>query len=659
MTSMKTNKYGYALSALLMVLLLVSVICMTTEKSFAEKKSKVITDHGVKGKLAVSFQFDVEEVPITLISPGGQKFSEGSKGVAVYRGEKWVLFEIEDAEKGEWKAEYDLGVNSVITYHILESEGGIAIQNFAVGKVNGSKAKVSFEVDRPVEAIRYSWVITASDESVTDEEGVRVGSGSAKSGEKVEDEIDLSDLSSSDGVVLSLYVEGTSPNGNEEFDTLLCDPFAYTNPDSPEAMKSYRVLIDHNNHYLEIDWEGLDDGSEHRIRVTADDNTDNYLMKEDLESDVTNTGLYYPADTKKLTVSLSYLYRGLYSKEKVVEIDLENGDYLLLEGENVTAGGNVILSYRSSKPAILSVFTGERQEPAERKDFETREEYEEALRKEGAEQYRIQEEGKISLPMQQSETVFYAEFEGEENVFHFVDTRLQYSAFPPEIVLYEDPDGMTYKEGEIEITGLISHGTSLTIDGAEVELGEDGSFSKKLTLKDGENVFELTASNELGVTATKVLTVYQGTGNRSRAAAGQEPLSINRVIKEELSQRGLSPWLPLLAALALSLILIIVFWLVLRKERSKGIILMLLMVMVDVIAAFLAAGSMLLSHVIAKDMGDTEILSMMERSFEETWKYMQLKDSLFNAGLVFTGVFVVGLVLTILLGIRLRKKNKV
>ena len=639
------------------VVLLFLLLCGSISlDAFAEKKTAVITTLQSSGKLAVSFQFDKAEVPITLISPDNKRYSEGSDGLSVYRGDKWALYEIENAAAGEWQAEYDLGANSSITYHILEQEGGISIMEFSVSDITGSSAKAHFKVDRPGEQINYSYTITATDNTLYEGEDVEVARGSAESGEAVDEEVDLSGLSSSESVTLNLFIEGYSPNGTEEFDNRSTDAFSFTNSSAPEAMENYIVFLDQTARSIEVDWSKNAGGNTHRVRVVADDREDDALINDVVESDITSTFTYYPEDSEKLTVYLSYEDNGVFSQPKIKEIDLVDGEYLKTAEAKASATGEIVLSYRSEEQSVLSVFTEEFESP-DRNSYESNADYLDALRSLGAEQYAINGEGEVSVPMNTPEADLYAEFLGQDNIYYTVDALKQYNSYPPEIILYEDPDGMTFEEEEIELAGRVSYGNLLTLNDEEVELGEDGGFSTTLTLEKGENLFTLKARNALGNEAQKVLTVYRGTGDRTTERSVGDDTSFNAVVKKELERRGLSPWLPALAALAASVLLILAALIFIRKDPKRSGAGLVFCIILNILTAALTGGAVYLFRTLGARTADMEFLSMMETSFDQAKEYMHTQKLVGTAAVVFLIMFAASVVLTVLTVIWRRKRK--
>ena len=139
------------------VALIVSCVLLPMAKVHAETKQGEITRMQSQGDLTVMFTFDSEVVDITFISPSGAKVTASDENVEYAAGDLWCTYRIRDAAAGSWKAEYDLGSNSQITYSIIEDDYGLWIQYFKVGAVSDGRIPFSFEADFAGETILYQY----------------------------------------------------------------------------------------------------------------------------------------------------------------------------------------------------------------------------------------------------------------------------------------------------------------------------------------------------------------------------------------------------------------------------------------------------------------------------------------------------------------------
>ena len=630
-------------AALLIAALLLAAFSgffLLPQKAHAETKTADITELSSDGKLAVSFEFDTREVPVTLISPDGKRYSEGTEGLKVYRGDLWALYEIENAKAGIWQAEYDKGSNSQIVYHIMDSEGGIAIQSFAVSNVTGSDADVSFLVDRPGEAISYSYTVTASNSRIDGIPEDVVLSGSATSGETVSEQADLSGFSSGEDCVLTLSIEGYGNNGNLEFDTMESDSFSYTNENAPEALGDFTVRLEQTICYAEVDWSEEADGWTILLSVVADGKTDNTVYTGVLDDGESFNSFYYPDGTKELSISVSYLDGNVFSAPKTKVIDLENGEYLKTGRETVTQSGQMPITFKVNEPRELSVdISGKVQK------------------------YRLSGESQINLSLTESDNAVYAYFEGDDKIVHIIDTEMEYSGASPEIIVYDDPDGMAFDSDKITLAGRIRYASSATLDGEDLAIDENGEFKTTLTLNKGENVFVLQALSSAGTAAEKTMTVYGGTGKPLPSGnTSDDTGTLSGMLRKALKDRGLPVFLPLFAALALSIIIIVIAIIRIKKRPKKGHrgSIILIFVLLDILFALGGGTAFYLYRLYDRRAGSMEFLSMMEESFESAEKFIETKQMFGKAALICTILFAACLIFTVavvLIAGRIKKRK--
>ena len=77
----------------------------------------------------------------------------------------------------------------------------------------------------------------------------------------------------------------------------------------------------------------------------------------------------------------------------------------------------------------------------------------------------------------------------------------------PVIEVTEPQSGTVVEVSRVVVVGHTEPGSALSVDGVNVQVGDDGSFSITLDLEDGMNVFRLSAMDDLGNEATMDLEV--------------------------------------------------------------------------------------------------------------------------------------------------------
>lgn len=496
-----------------------------TIKAKAETESTRIAAMPGGKDLTVMFSFDRENVDITFISPSGSRISRGDEGLEFAEGELWSTYRIPEAEEGSWQVEYDKGANSEIQYSILEESYGLWIQYVRQDRVDGENLTVSFQTDCESGDVRYNyelWAVNSEDSSMSD----MIFSGSARANQE---ETVTASLSSLNSGRYTLRLEISSREGDAEiFDSMTGEEFDFINKDLPPAMQGGRLYLDMGNHTCTLNWQDAKDYGDKSYKVIVSGGSGEIYHGE-LDSSVTDTTIVYPTDETVLRISLSCKKKSLWSEPLVWELDLQNGEILRTRTAEVTGEGQMAVEYAVSGESVLSLSV----------NGETG-------------QFLLKDSGLLGVSLQQGQNQIYGEFEGEGGVIYVLDELIYYDALPPEIVLYDNLDGKTFYEDYVDIIGTVGGG-SLSVNGEEFALGEQGEFCYRLSLSPGENVAELKATDSNGNVSMQVLTLYRG----DSFAAGRA----GQVLRE---------FLPLIGALFTSLLVILLALLFMRKREKKA-----------------------------------------------------------------------------------------
>lgn len=496
-----------------------------TIKAKAETESTRIAAMPGGQDLTVMFSFDRENVDITFISPSGSRISKGDEGLEFAEGELWSTYRVTQAEEGVWQVEYDRGDNSEIQYSILEESYGLWIQYVRQDGMTGESLTVSFQTDCESGDVRYDyelWAVNGEDSSMSEV----ISSGSARANQE---ETVTASLSSLNSGRYMLRLEVSSRDGDAEiFDSMTGEEFDFTNEELPAAMQGGRVFLDMSGHTCTLDWKDAKDYGDKGYRVIVSGSSGEIYHGE-LDSSVTDTTIVYPLDETVLQVSLSCRKKSLWSEPCIWVLDLQNGEALRTSEAEVTGQGQMAVEYAVSGERVLFLsVNGEEGE------------------------FLLKDSGSLGVSLQPGQNQVYAEFEGEDGVTYVLDRLIYYDALPPEILLYDDLDGKTFYEDHVDIIGAVSGG-SLTVNGEEAALDEQGEFCYRLPLSAGENVAELKAADSNGNVSMQVLTLYRG----DNSIGGR-------------TEQALRKYLPLIGALLASLLVIFLAFLFMRK-REKAV----------------------------------------------------------------------------------------
>lgn len=475
----------------------------------------------------VMFTYEGERPEITFLSPSGVEYAEGITPETVLmsaHGEGWSTYKVIAAEAGTWSVRCDKKNNEYVDYSFVEAVDGLSIQNFDLVSIEGNKATVSFLVNMGEdEQIWYNYTITAiagEDQSA----GKVLEKGGYYTGQNCEQNITLDLTSYSD---YRLLLEVTASQGLEMFDSMMSEPFSYENSATPVAMEDYTVLVNTSNNSCQLDWRNYSKGwnSEYTLLVIADGDTENPVYLN--QTTETQDSFFYPEGTKKVTIQLYYNTGGAQSEPCTKELDLTAGETLEIMTEDVTAGTQLELSYRVNAPTLLEVWINEE-----------------------SGQYNIEGTSSVFLPLNIGVNTVDARFAGSNNVTYQVSAQIYRDATPPVLLLYENLDGMTFKNAEAVISGEVQNAVKVTVNDVEVELGENGVFRHTLALTEGENNVTIVATSEAGIGIARNMQIIRKGGGIIAGGSYKE-------------------YLPLLISLGVS-VLIILYTLIFVRKKDKS-----------------------------------------------------------------------------------------
>ncbi len=475
----------------------------------------------------VMFTYEGEKPEITFLSPSGVEYAEGITPETVLmsaHGEGWSTYKVIAAEAGTWSVRCDKKNNEYVDYNFVEEIDGLCIQNFNIVSIEEGKATVSFLVTMGEdESIWYDYSITAiagEDQSA----GKTLKNGGCYTGQDCEVTFTLDLTSYTD---YHLLLEVNAEQGLEMFDSMMSEPFSFENASTPEAMEDFTVLVNTSNNSCELDWRNYSKGwsSEYTVVVIADGDTENpvYLNQTTETKDV----FFYPEGAKKVTIQLYYHTGGAQSEPCSKELDLAAGEILQIMTPDITAGTQLELAYRTNAPVLLEVWLNEENG-----------------------QYNIEGASAIYLPLSIGVNTVNAQFAGSNNVTYQVSAEVFRDATPPILTLYENFDGMTFKDAEAVISGEVKNAVKVTINDVEVVLGENGKFEHTFALAEGANNVTIVATSEAGIGTSRSMQITRKGGG---IIAG-----------------SYKNYLPLLISLGVSaLIILYTLIFVRRKDKSK------------------------------------------------------------------------------------------
>lgn len=603
----------------------------------AESKQAYLVTTDKQEDLVVNFSFDTEIVPIVFLSPSGARFSQADGNVEYAEGDLWSTYRIADAEAGDWSVEYDIGRNSVIDYSILDENNGLWLQYVKVQKKSQDTVTVSFEADNE-DGVYYSYDIQAIRVDDSSEVSTLVNGGGAEANQPVETDVSVAGLPGADYIfrVQVSYNDGDAVVS----DSMDSDTFHYENQNPDAQLSDFTIAVDETSLNALVDWSSFS-GSFDTVRVKASSDGEE-IFNSDFQYDVSNQYIAFPEGTKNLVFTLEGKRNGSWAASGTRSITLGE-EYLTTTGEDSTGSAQITLAYKTAKERTLHVTVNER-----------------------SGDYTISGEGTLAFDLSEGQNEITASFDSENGISYRIDKEIYYDTTAPTIRLSEDLDGKTFATDTITIIGTTSGTSTLTVNGTEVPLGSDGSFSTDVKLANGENIVTLEASDAGGNATAMVLTLYStakgaggsgsgGSGEDDSAAGGSEAgasgeagTGTGSVTVE--TQPLWKQFLPMIAAGIASVVIIILSALFMKKrgKNPDGTRPTASFVLFDILIGIIDGGLIFLfvrKFLFARSM---KFLELAERSATEAAAEMKMLRILGIASLVGLAVLAAGIAVTII-----------
>lgn len=502
--------------------------------AFAETKTDELITLDKDTNLAIVVGYDKEEPTVNFISPDDQEFKEGTQGVSLTRDKdgKKLYFEITNAKRGKWQIKYDKKSNTQLSVDFGKFSSGLWIESINIKSVVKNTLSASLVVSQKSD-VRYQYSVYAV---VLDAEGNIDGkkllrSGSADANKPNDMELDISGLGSYDSYYL--YAEVSfDDNGMKVSDEALSEKtFSYKNPDAPEAVTDLYAELDVNDNTLLISWRDYVSAyGDKIIAIYGNGETEPFYTTT---ADKSLDSIIADVDCTKLPFTLEFTYKDGNKISQTFKKQISLGNVTLdLKGGETQTSQNVEFDYNASSETLLEIVAGDK-EPYE---------------------YSINGIGNFSVKL--------GDNQGDISISYICDNVKiikKYSIFvdnlAPDIQLYLNGNIIKTTEKEFNIIGRVETGATLTLGTDKIETKENGDFSIKVSLNDGENKFDLEATDE--------------SGNKTQ----RQVVIIKTTVKEEFDTQKASGFLksivPFFIALGSSLLVAVVLILALGKKQLK------------------------------------------------------------------------------------------
>lgn len=520
------KRYGYRL--FILVVLLFSVGLISDEAQAKTKKDTLMVLNEVSN-VAVSIQYDAEEPSIYFVAPDGSKYTSGNarkKGMRIEKGDKNICYYISDAMAGTWQIVYDKKNSSKLDITFSDFVDPLRITSLKFEKQGEEYLKVKFECSYTKNE-SYKYNIYAVVQGGGSDGSRLLYSGNAMTNDKQEVETNLSALNTYASYYIRLEVY-MNVHGIETGDEKTSDKsFSYTQKNSPKAMENCRFCVDILRQQLEIDWSESGISAEKVIvAVFGDEESEEPLSSQTLESGSTSAILQIDTEQQKLTAHVAYQNAGMTSEVLKVDIPLQSNPYRFsFDTEEVTNARQLQVSYQVPQSTEVTVsINGEEKKKT------------------------VEGQNSFSIVLPDEQNDCYLSFSINENVTYILHREITIDSIAPIFTLYEKYSDITTYDSVINIVGDTEKDTVLTINGQEYPLDEDGYFSVDLDLQHGENTFEIKVCDSAGNISQQSVTITR---------------AVRSSIFQKLNYNGLSKWIPMLVTFGgtlISALLLILFY---------------------------------------------------------------------------------------------------
>ena len=621
--------------AMLKTMILLLLLCMLPfSQAFAFTQTQELTTVNTQCDILVQLTFDgAAPKSIAFISPSGVRYEESvtpESNMKTAKGDEWIHYKIYSAEVGTWTMEYDSGNSQNLQYSVSQSAQDLIIQNFDIISVNNEYAKVSFHTSYDGSGSYYNYEIYA----IVDAEGHRgnklLKTGSAASDNDFTTDVNLTSLSSYGGYKLRLEVYKDT-GFFEVSDNAETEAFSYTNPNASPALSDVDLTVDTTAMMVAVNWRNYT-GDDVFISAFADGNTEPFFYQDTAQLDTEELYFDYFESHSDITLYVQTRRNGVLSEPLIKEIPVKDLA-VTIDANETTNQNQAKISYDMPEATEATLTLNDESQP-------------------------IRLDGKNSFTVTLSDdyntlSVTYK----DKGITYIVSKNTFLDRIAPPLTIYEDLDNKTFETNELLLSGETEPSAQISINGESFTVDESGTFLQKVTLTSGKNVLEIVASDSVGNNAIQTITVF---------CNAEESATIENL------PGFLQTYLPLLIALAVSLICILFTLLFLRgrnaplKFYDKTLPFKINMLNWAANTCFILAviGGMyaLLNFIefirIYQIVNADSYLSLAEKSVSTAYSYLERKDFCFISLIVGGIVMVLSIIGGIILKSTFNKKKR-
>ncbi|MDD5017405.1 MAG: hypothetical protein PHO15_04820 [Eubacteriales bacterium] len=419
------------------------------------------------------------DLSVTLIAPDGTRIPQDDPpaGVTVATSDRIIVFRVENAQPGLWKAElkeYDNGKIGVVTQILIKP---LLVENVAA-RQDGGDILVDFALSgEKNKSCDYDVYLTLDGKY---QNGRLIKSGTSETGETVSIRCPGDDVSSYDNWCVSVYAECIS-GGFTDFHSAISEPFTFSNPDAPGQVKELKATLTEDS--IRIEWQPPDGEITGYLAVLyGEDGSVAHSVSLGADQTEALLPLFAEGMVKAAVSSVREPVCGLPSSVSVnTAVTLSSIIGFDLPEMPEAAGGYVELAYDTggaSVPLTIDI-DGEQ-------DLRT-----------------LSGAGMLRLAVHNGTNRITISAEEEDGIWVSQSKKWMIDLIPPALRIYEDWDAIVTAEESVLLAGNVDN-ADVTVNGSTVQVASNGNFSLEVPLEIGVNLLNITARDASGNT-----TVYE------------------------------------------------------------------------------------------------------------------------------------------------------
>lgn len=384
-----------------------------------------------------------------------------------------------------------LWVPMVVNAEPDEEVSLINIDSFVINSNEGADINATLTTSSNVvdTQINFDYVVSV----VTDisQDGKEVASGWGTTGEDTNVNINMSNINTYDSYRFKITVT-YNVDGQDYIEHAYSKIFDYTQESFSDDLGGRDITVDMTAKVLSIDWGDHMAWSAQSVLVIIDVDGEKAVEEIVYKDNKRNYDYYFDQDTKQITVTLKQIFDGKLSAGISDTIDIvKNADaqgfYVEFPSDIEQYNSVWTIKYYNGAASKLHWETD-----SDRKDLE------------------LNEDGAFLIEMKDDNTRLALNYTDDKNITWKYEFATDIAAYAPTISLLEKYDGSTVDSERLMLSGSLDDANAtVKINDEEIKVDDKGMFSGEVSLTTGKNVVTIEATNSIGRTTKKLVTIYK------------------------------------------------------------------------------------------------------------------------------------------------------